>query len=66
MERYYVVVVNRSSEFIPLRHIVEWDSEFDEEGFKRWYYESYHQIDGDEFHFFRREEMLRFVESLKE
>lgn len=64
----YVVVVNRGEEMIsPIRHIVDTTPDYNEEKFKAWYYNQYHKIKGDEFHFFlTREGMERFVGIMKE
>ena len=46
----YVVIYNHSAEISSIRHIVVLHDEYDEEDFKKWYYGSYQQIEGDQFH----------------
>lgn len=51
VDQTYVVVVNYKGHFTPVRHIVEIKEPYNEADFKKWYYEEYHQLDGDEFIF---------------
>ena len=49
-EKEYVIVINRKRP-IPLRNIVELidPRTFNEEDFKKWYYDQYFELDHDEF-----------------
>lgn len=49
VEKPCVVVVNYKCYISPVRHVVEVKNPYDEDDFKKWYYEEYHELDGDEF-----------------
>lgn len=48
-DKQYVVIVNRNAYISPIRHIVTIHNPYDENEFKEWYYNDYHEFDDDEF-----------------
>lgn len=66
-ESEYVIVINRTGP-IPLRHIVELTDQkpYDEENFKKWYYDQYCKLNGDEFvHCKTRKERDDFLKTIQ-
>ena len=65
IEKSYVVVVNKKGS-IPLRHIITIHTPYTTDDFKKWYYDQYCELDGDEFvHCPTRKELDAYISELK-
>lgn len=59
-----VVVFNKNA-IIPVRHIVSTNEPYNEDAFKAWYYDNYHELEGDSFAYCAtRQERDKLIESL--
>ena len=66
-DKQYVVIVNRNAYISPIRHIVTIHYPYDENEFKEWYYNDYHEFDDDEFiHCLSKAEMEETVRKVTE
>lgn len=63
-----VIVFNKNSGLV--RHIIDANKQSDIDAIKSWYYDHYHQLEGDEFHYCatpkERNKLVEILESGEE